>query len=76
VMRKSHRSGAAADVTSQRMHFSRCSSSTLLQDARNANSGSQFVTMMQVPEPGHRYDPETCIGICRGESTLGRLLLQ
>ena len=32
--------------------------------------------MMQAPEPGHRYDPETCIGICRGDSTLGRLLLQ
>ena len=75
-MRKSHRSGVAADVTSQRIHFSRGFLSTLLQDTRNENSGSQFVTMMQAPEPGHGYDPATCIRICRGDSTLGRLLLQ
>jgi hypothetical protein len=63
MMRECHRSGAAADITSQRVHSSRCSSSTLLQDARDANVGSQFVTMTRAPEPGHGYDPETCIGI-------------
>ena len=62
--------GATEWVAKDRQtRLSRRSSSTLRRDTRRSNSGSQIVGMMNVAQPGHRYDSSINAGTFPGLTT-------